>query len=205
MNIPQPGNYRARATTAKLGWSNNDKPQVAILFKVVDPNGTEFTGEEIAAYLSLAEGAFEITIKALRACGWQGENISDLSTVGSEDCEIVVGEEEYQGKVQTKVRWVNRLGGALQLKREMAPDEALRFARSVRGRVIAASGGSPHQRPAAQPTAPTPAQPGPPRPPAQPMPRPTSSPRPTPAPHPNAPGAEDYYEAPPVGDDDIGF
>ncbi len=142
MNLPSIGKHRARAVEAKVGKASTGTPQIAILFAVKTPDGAQETGEEITGYLYLSDGAFQRTIEALRHCGWQGDDLSDLSSVGSQDCEIEVAEETYNGSASLKVKWVNALGrGGVFLKEEMGPQELKAFAAQMRGKVRAVDGG----------------------------------------------------------------
>jgi hypothetical protein len=172
------GKFRVKAIAAELGRAKTKTPQVAVRFAVVEGDAT---GEEITWYGFLTEAAQERTIEGLIHTGWTGDSFEDLSTVGSKDCEIEVAEEEYEGKLQWKVKWVNALGGGgIQMADVMSPQERKTFAGQMRGSVLAvrqkmAAKGSGAPAPARQP-----------------------APRRAPAPHPNAPG-NDY--GPPIGDE----
>ena len=182
------GTYRARAVEAELGLAGNDSEQVAVLFEITEDG--QFQGERITWYGYFTQGTFARTVESLRHTGWQGDDLADLSTVGSKECSIVLDWESYEGRDSLRVKWVNAGGGGMALKRRM--DDAARraFAAKVRGQVVATTGGrvqSP-SRPAASRSAPRPA--------------PSPTPSRSEASHPNAPG-QDGGAPPP--DDDIPF
>lgn len=105
----------------------------------------------------LTPGGLPQTVKGLRAMGWQGTNLEDLSTVGSKEFEIVTKSEPYNGKDYCKVQWVNDLDGAPVQSSQGGMDEAKRkkLARDLQGS-IRALGPAPAPKPAARP-APAPA------------------------------------------------
>lgn len=148
------GTYRARAVEAELGLAGNGSEQVAVLFEIVE-DGQHF-GERITWYGYFTQGTFARTIESLRHAGWQGDDLADLSTVGSKECSIVLEWESYEGRDSLRVKWVNAGGGGMALKRRMDDAGKRAFAAKMRGQVVAASGGR----------ASTTSRPAPPRPPA---------------------------------------
>ncbi|MDP3208982.1 MAG: hypothetical protein Q8M65_07520, partial [Rhodoglobus sp.] len=85
------GTYRAKGIEAQLGFTNGGKEQVAISFQLLTPG---FENERAAYYGTFSEKALEITIKALRACGWKGVDLSDLSGIDANEVNLVVEHEE---------------------------------------------------------------------------------------------------------------
>lgn len=140
------GTYRARAVGASLGETAAGNEQAGIEFELLD-----FEGQRLVYYGSFTEKATEHTIRALRTAGWTGVDLSDLSGVGGPDApevSLVVENEEYEGKVRTKVKWVNAAGGAT-FKKALAPDKAKAFAAKMKGQLLAfdkSSGAKPAPR-----------------------------------------------------------
>lgn len=175
------GKYKARPVEAGMGESKSGNPQVAVLFRVI---GGERDGDTITWYGSfskeLGKGTktpFQRTIESLRACGWQGDDLSDYSSINEAneiDVSLVVEHDEYQGKVSAKVKWVNR-GGGLGLTTPMKPESAKAFAAKMRGEVLAASKGIAPAKPIQN------------------------------GGHPNAPGSNFGPPREPGSDDDLGF
>ena len=146
-------------------------PGVELLFQLSDEDG----GEQIRGTLWLSEGAIKRSVESLRHTGWQGDDLSELSTVGSKLCQIVVETEEYNGRGYPRVKWVNAnesAGGGGAGQARMSDVAKKQFAAKMRGLVIAVSGGKPSAavnrgsggapRPSANSNAPA----GPPAPPA---------------------------------------
>lgn len=105
----QEGNYRARPVFAQLGTSATGTEHVEIQFMVLEDDGSP-TRVERSGYFFLTDRTFQRTIETLRLCGWQGDDLSDLSSISEEtspDVQIVFGEEEYEGKLRMKLKWVN--------------------------------------------------------------------------------------------------
>ncbi len=139
----QPGTYRAQAIkgSAKLGYSNKGTEQVGVQLAMLDADGVE-TDYTIGWYGYFTDATFERTIESLRNLGWQGDDLRDLSTVGSKPCEIVVDFEEYEGKRSLRVKFINSAGRrTVAMKNEMDASAAAAFAARMRGQVIAANGG----------------------------------------------------------------
>lgn len=184
-----PGKYRVRAVAHKFGRAGTGTEQIAVDFEVAEG---PYAGEHITWYGFFTDATEERTLESLRYCGWQGDDLTDLSTLGSEECEIDVGEETYEGNRQLKVKWVNRPGsGGVAMKDEMSPDELHSFAQRMKGRILAMG--------SAKPGTPRPAAKAAPRPPAaRPTPAPRAASKTPQGPHPNAPGSD---AGPPPPDD----
>jgi len=165
------GRYKACGVAGGLGEASNGREQVAVEFEVLEG---DFAGERITWYGYFGDDPgkgkktpTEITVEALRNCGWQGDDLSDLRGIDANEVSLVIDHEEYQGSTQAKVKFVNRLGG-LALKAPMSPDKAKAFAARMKGKIVAASksaGQAPTQRNGggAHPNAPGTREDGPPR------------------------------------------
>ena len=105
--IPE-GSYLAKVTMP-LTWhqhSEGKSDQVSTRFILLEGNGN---GQTIAWRGALKEGkAEELTIQALEAMGYDFD--SDASVVGK-DAVVVVRHEEYDGKTQVRIAFVNDAGG----------------------------------------------------------------------------------------------
>jgi hypothetical protein len=143
--LHEEGKFRAwvrEGTEPKLGESSHGTPRVEVEIEVE-------SGDYILWDGYLSDGALDITLKSLRAMGFQGDNIEDLSTVGSKEFEIVTKFEEYKGKQYCRVKFVNDIGGG---RVAMPPEKKKKFAADLRGKIRALEG-------AAGKAAPTPARP----------------------------------------------
>lgn len=124
--------YRARAKEWSLGYASTGTPQVAVYFEFLD----EGVGGGITWFGFLSEKALESTVRGLRNCGWEGDELADLTGLDKNEVELVVEMEEYNGQTRPKVRWVNRAGGAA-VKNAMGEDEAKAFSANLRARIRA--------------------------------------------------------------------
>ncbi len=137
------GRYRAVAvpvTTddgdfwAQFGVSSNGNEQVVVNFEILDG---EHAGETMAWFGSFTDKTADKTLEGLRNCGWRGSDLATASTGPLEqEVSIVVQEEEYQGKVRSKIRWVNRPGGggAFKLEKPMARNDMKMFSSKMKAK-----------------------------------------------------------------------
>ena len=148
-NLIPEGTYRAKATDAALGETQGGAEQVAIAFAILTPG---FESHRVAYYGTFGIKALEYTVKAMRACGWQGLDLSDLSGIDANEVNLVIAHEEYNGTVRAKVKWVNDGAGA-HVKKQLDPAAAKSFAQRMRGAIAGIDAATPKQ-PAPRPAAP---------------------------------------------------
>ena len=129
-NVPV-GTWNARAISAALSYAKTGKEQVVVSFAILDGPGE---GQSVRWTGWFTEKTFERTICSLRYCGWKGDDLSDLSTVGESDCQVTVEHDSYDGKSHAKVSWVNALGGNLK---PMATIDAAGFASRMLPKIAA--------------------------------------------------------------------
>jgi hypothetical protein len=146
------GRYRAVAVDGGLGETSGGKEQVAALFKLTDEGETK--GVQLTWYGYFTDGTVDSTIKALRAMGWKGNDLSELldfkkAIPTPEECELVIEPEpqtdsqqnpifEEDGvtqKVRARVRWVNPVG-KVGIKTALTPDKAAAFAARMKGKLL---------------------------------------------------------------------
>lgn len=129
----QAGTYRARGLSGALGFTKEHNPQVAVELQILDGDGAGAIATWRGYFTAKSEAR---TLEALRILGWKTDDLSDLAGIGDNEVQVVIQEEEFDGKIQLKVAWVNRLGG-VGLKEPMSPQEAKAFAASMRGKALA--------------------------------------------------------------------
>lgn len=100
------GKHRAKARAWGFGKTNNGSIQIGIEFDFLD-----IPGKTMPYYGSFSGNATEHTLKAMRACGWAGEDLTDLTGLDTNEVSLTVDWDEYQGKRTLKVKWVNPAGG----------------------------------------------------------------------------------------------
>lgn len=136
--IQNPGTYLGRPVNAVIGTAGTGTEQIAVKFELLD-----VPGEFLTWYGFFTEKSFEITIKALRSCGWTGSDLSEFEygrpmPFGmNKDVELVVElQAGNDGLPRPKVVWVNA-GGGMGMKNPMKAGEAQAFATRMRARILA--------------------------------------------------------------------
>ena len=131
--------YKAKAKQWALAESSTGKEQVAVLFEILTPDAAE---KHLTWYGFFTEATADRTIESLRYCGWQGDDLLDLTGLDTNEVELVVEDEEYEGKINVRVQWINRVA-ALSLKVPLTGDKAKAFAAAMKGKIRAldAAGG----------------------------------------------------------------
>jgi hypothetical protein len=151
-NIFPQGIFTAAVIDKGLGRSSKGTAQVFVSFQAKDG---EAAGQTIAWYGSFSDAALPYTMEKLRTTGFAGDDLSDISSVGSAgDVQIVVAHEKYEGKIRAKVQFINALGGA-RLANPMDDADKRRFAAEMRSKIAALGASS---RAAPKPAAPARAQ-----------------------------------------------
>lgn len=151
------GSYKARATgEVVLGNSaNKGTPFIELYFQISDGGNK---GDRVRWTSYFSDKSAERTIEALQHCGWEGEELSDfadghLNGLDKNEVEIVVELEEYEKDGETRsmprVKWVNRLGGHLNIDNAMSVEAAQTFSDKMRGLVLKMKSKKPPQGDAA--------------------------------------------------------
>jgi hypothetical protein len=123
-------NQRAKAILSKcfLNESRNGTPEVVVTFGLLGVKDQEIVWR---AYMS--DAAIEKSVATLKMMGWDGD-LETLKGIDSNTVRLTIDEEEYDGKTQLRVQWVN----------EDAPfkaldgDKAKALAQSLKEKVAAA-------------------------------------------------------------------
>lgn len=125
--------YRARAIEGDYGKAGTGTEQVAILFDLEN-------GERLTWYGFLSDKSIDRTLEALKACGVQ--DLETLAGLGSQEVEVEVEDDEWDGKPRRRVAFVNALGsGAIRMKEKLPEGARKAFAASMKGKWLAMGGG----------------------------------------------------------------
>lgn len=84
-------------------------PYLSVQFKLETMDTHEDAGT-ITAWLYLSDKAIEHTAKKLRAIGYVGtssEELADGTKLRGLRCQVTVKNEVYEGKLRSKVEWIN--------------------------------------------------------------------------------------------------
>lgn len=140
------GKFQCKVLAPTHGWfgeaGENNTPFLRLNLIVTDDSDCE--GEQITFQGWLTDKALDRTIKNLaEVFGWDGdlEVLAKLTSTGpfvDLPCQIVTEEEEYNGKMAVKIKWLNPTGGG---GKTMEPDAAYAIAKKFGARAkLAASG-----------------------------------------------------------------
>jgi hypothetical protein len=103
------GTYRGRGVegSEQYGATKNGADQVVVDLQLE-------TGEVVSTFLYFSEAAAPHSVKRLRALGWAGDDLADLRGIGTQDVDVRISYEEFNGKQQMRVEIVT--GGTVTLK-----------------------------------------------------------------------------------------
>lgn len=137
MSSLQPGTYRAKALTFQFGEAKTGAEQIGIEFTLLDEVDPAVDGQRITGYFYFTDKTTDNTLKALRLCGWKGDDLAELPGFGSSEVDLVLKSETWNGKTSTKVAYVNAPGGggiAMGSKMDAAKKQS--FAERMRASVV---------------------------------------------------------------------
>lgn len=138
------GTFRAKAIEGAMGRAGTGTEQVAVLVELE-------TGERLTWYGYFSDAAAERTCESLIHMGVT--DLESLAGLGSTEFEVVVDEEEFDGKLRDKIKFINRLGsGGVALRVRMSDAEKRSFAQRFKGKFLSMQrqlGGGPAQPPTA--------------------------------------------------------
>lgn len=147
------GIYRGRAIAGseQYGQTSKDNDQIVLDLQLLE------LGETVSTFLVFSEKAAPWSMKRLRACGWTGDNLADLTGIDSQEVDVQVRYEEYNGDMKMKVEIV--VGGTVTLENQFDDKSKKAFAAKFRDLAKATapkSGAAPARRaPAAPPPPPS--------------------------------------------------
>ena len=107
---------RADGTMAQYGDRENGNLELIVDFAIKFDDGVRV--RSIPQYINAS--TLEFVIERLRACGWKGDDISNLAGVDANEIDIEVSVEEYQGKQRNKYNIMTG-GGRFSVSRPVDP------------------------------------------------------------------------------------
>lgn len=132
-NLIPAGRWDAVPMSADLGETETGKEYAGVSFDIPE------LGRSITWYGYFTDKTVAGTLKSLRACGWQGDDVSDLSSIGQSPevrVQLVIEHEpDDKGVMRAKVRWVNAPGG-LAIQKPLDAGRRMALAQRVRGLAI---------------------------------------------------------------------
>lgn len=147
MNINElSGHYRGKAVAYALGETQGGNPQVVINFELSEG---ETKGMRLSYYGYFTDKTQEHTIAAIRACGYTGADLSEITPAQlPNEVDLVIVQEEQQDErgnpagTRARIRWVNA-ADRIGLARQMDSVKAKAFAASMKGAMLAQAAGKP--------------------------------------------------------------
>lgn len=148
-----PGRHKATCIEFEFPEVEPGKSQaIALGFRLAD--GDVDQGRIITAWKYFTDGALAYTLEGLRACGWRGDDPSEITMADlGNEVELVIQHEEYpagSGAWKAKVAFINPPGGGGMVKAERRLEGAglKKFGAAMKAK-IRGLGGAQRPRPAA--------------------------------------------------------
>lgn len=150
----EPGDYRAKAISWAFGTAGTGKPQVGVVFELIGDEA--IGGVKLTWYGFLHdEKSAKRTMSSMRACGWDGLGlITEAQGLDQNEVGVVVEDNDWEGKVTSRIAWVNAIGPAVKPMDEQA--KAALNAKIAQWQKPSANGGNGRKAP--PPKVPPPAQ-----------------------------------------------
>ena len=128
------GTYKAKPESYQWCYSSKGTKAICVRFEILDGDDA---GTYINWYGYFSEKTWERTVESLKYMGFKGTDLTELGEL-QEMVSLEVINEEYNGKNQSKVKWVNSLGAKNILVNSPMPDRDLReFAAAMQSRIDA--------------------------------------------------------------------
>lgn len=132
------GIYKAKAVGGEITETKGGHPSVTLCF--------DLYVNEVVVGRRYWNGFFtektELrTMQSLKYAGFKGSDLSDLSSLGSCECSVVIGHETYEDVTRDKIQWVNGLGMG-DLKNVMEANKKKAFAASMKAKMAAVQAGT---------------------------------------------------------------
>lgn len=132
--ISYAGTHKARAAEFAYGKSNGNEC-IAVRFEFV---GGPHEGKSIQWFGYFTPKTEDRTLESLRHAGWVGADMAALDGLGTTEVELAIADEEYDGKVRSKVQWVNR-ASRVTIKDQLDGNALQSFAARMRGKALASA------------------------------------------------------------------
>ncbi len=132
---------------ARFAWTKTDVRQVHAWFELLSG---PHQGARLPWYGFFTKGAGKRTIESLRYMGFTGDDLEAAENQPLDQIvSVKVGHNEYEGKTNARIDWVNRAGGGVvKLNKPMSKDELRQFAAMMRDSVSGVPAEEGERRPA---------------------------------------------------------
>ena len=144
------GYYQGRAIAGSEQYGFTKKGDEQIVLDLSIPS----LERQVSTVLFFSDKAYTYSLERLRACGWTGDDVTQLVGIDANEITVEITYEVYEGKERMKV---NIATGGGRIKLETPMDAAAKRGFAARMKALA-KGGAPAPRP--QAARPAPAQTG---------------------------------------------
>ena len=135
MAFIEAGEYLAKAVETQWCLSSKGTKSICVRFELL--SGDDAKGKFINWYGYFSEKTWERTIESLRYMGFKGDDLTELGEL-SQEVRIVCVVEEYEGREQVKVKWINSCGStAIKVNSPMPESDIRSFAAAMQSRIDA--------------------------------------------------------------------
>lgn len=117
------GTYAAQLVKNDGEWlqfsrASTGNAQVLLSFELAD-------GSRIQGFFAITPAAAEYTLAKLHSCGFTGASFRAMAgQTPNGKVELVIEHQEYRGKTQVRIKFINRQGGfSIKAEDRLAPDE----------------------------------------------------------------------------------
>jgi hypothetical protein len=116
------GIYKGKgvAGSEQYGTTKNGHDQIVLDLDLTD------IGERVSTFLVFSDAAAPYGIERLRALGWSGSDLSDLTGIDLNEVDVEVKYEDWQGDMKMKVQILTG-GGRVVLKQTMTDKDKRAF------------------------------------------------------------------------------
>ena len=118
------GFYKGRGVAGSEQYAtnpNNGNDQIAIDVEIPSLN------RAFTTFLYFSDAAAPYAIDRLRACGWQGDDLSNLAGIDANEVDVQIKYEVFDGKERMKID-IATGGGRVKLENVMTPQQRKAFA-----------------------------------------------------------------------------
>lgn len=123
---------RAIAGSEQYGFTNKGDEQIVLQFDVPEIATT------LSTFLYFSEKAAPFAIERLRACGWRGNDVTNLDGIDANEVVLQVKYETYEGEQKMKVE-IKANGGRVTLDRPLDDKAKRQFAARMKALASAPS------------------------------------------------------------------
>jgi len=122
------------AVWAQFSSTKTGSTQVVVQFEIIEH--PDCAGRRVVWFGTFAGGATDITLKGLRSCGFQGD---DLTTLPSQQInnivELTIEHSAWEGKTSAKVAFVNSPYSGIKIEKPLVGADLARFAATLKAKL----------------------------------------------------------------------